>query len=91
LAAVPPLQRPGQLDLKDLREIKARQARTQTAIGTVIAIETATGTKTTMQAHRRRVRKDNILSKTPTDGGPALEIKDIVRSARPDAGETATS
>jgi hypothetical protein len=71
LAGAPLLQRPGQQDLKDLREIKARLARTP--IGTVTAIEIATETRTAseMQAHRRRAREDNIRPRTPTDDGLA--------------------
>jgi hypothetical protein len=71
LAGAPQLQRPGQQDLKDLREIKARPDRMPT--GTGIAIEIATGTRTAseMQAHRRRAREDNIRPRTPTDDGLA--------------------
>jgi hypothetical protein len=76
LAGAPRRRRPGQQDLKALQEIKARRDRTP--IGTVIAIEIATGTKTTRQAHRHRARRDNIPSKTPTEDGPASEIKEVV-------------
>jgi hypothetical protein len=78
LEGAPPLQRPGQQDLKDLREIRAQRARTPTGIG--IAIEIATGTKTAteMQAHRRRAREDNIRPRTPTDDGLASETKHLV-------------
>jgi hypothetical protein len=81
LAGAPPLQRLGQQDLKDLREIKARRARTPIETGT--AIETAIGTKTASetQAHLRRAREDNIRPRTPTDDGLALETKHLVRSA----------
>ena len=89
MAGAPPLQRPGPQDLKDLLEIKARPARTQTAIGTVIATKTATGTKTSMQAHRHRARKDNIPSKIPTEDGPALETENAF-GLDPDADTIAT-
>jgi hypothetical protein len=83
LAGAPPPQRPGHQDLKDLREIKARRART--LIGTAIEIKIAIVTRirtriaTAMQARRHRARKDNIRPKTPTAGGLASETKDGVR------------
>jgi len=79
LAGVPPLRRPGQQDLKGLREIKARRARTP--IGTVIAIEIATATKTAMQAHRQSAREVNIPSRTPAEDGLASETKNFAWSA----------
>jgi hypothetical protein len=86
LEGAPPLQRPGQQDLKDLREIKVRRARTQTATG----IEIATGTKTAteMQAHRHCVRRDNIRPRTPAEDGLASETKNSF-GLRPEADNIA--
>jgi len=75
LAGAPPLQRPGQQDPKDLREIKARRARTPTMIG--IEIVTGTETATVMQAHRHCARQGNIRPKTAEDGR-ASETKRLV-------------
>jgi hypothetical protein len=74
LEGAPPLQRPGRQDLKDLREIKARPARTQTGIEIAIGTKTATE----MQAHRRRAREDSIRPRTPTGDGLASETRNLV-------------
>ena len=85
MAGAPPLQRLGQQDLKDLREIKELRDRMPT--GTGIATEIATGTRirtriaTAMQALRHRVRPDNIRPRTPAEDGLASETRDLVRSA----------
>jgi hypothetical protein len=62
----PPPQQPAQPDPRDLREIKARQVRTEIARGIKIAIETATE-RQAVQARPRHARRASILIQTTTD------------------------
>jgi hypothetical protein len=62
----PPPQQPAQPDPRDLREIKARQVRTEIATRIEIATETAIE-RQAVRARPRHARQDSILSQTTTD------------------------
>jgi hypothetical protein len=76
----PPPRRPDQLGLKALREIKARQARTQTATAIEIAIGTKNTTETPPgQASLLHAQQDSILTRITTEERLASETDQLER------------
>jgi len=70
----PPRQRPGHLDRKDLREIKARQARIEIAKGIKNATEAKNATEMPAgQARLLHAQQNNILPRTTMEERVASE------------------